>query len=250
MYIRLYIWFYIHITRNINIYIYIYICIYIYTHVHIYIYTYTIIHTYIYIYITMCIYPNVYTYYIHHYPIYDIYANRLYNDMFVCRVSKIVHHNVCVHVLICSSQLWTRTEIVPSDMCWTTMAILPILQNWLNKIHDDQTCKEKHLPLPIGSMYGIYNYANIGGILMVNVTIYSIHGSYGLWRFHHIVFLVLLHVSPVRIRSSDRRSRKTFFTTQKSLGEFCSLSGMGEAMDVSNVAAGCLLRICHRQWET
>ena len=30
---------------------------------------------------------------------------------------------------------------------------------------------------PIGSMYGIY--ANIGGILMVNVTIYSIHGSYG-----------------------------------------------------------------------
>jgi len=34
---------------------------------------------------------------------------------------------------------------------------------------------------PIGSMYGIY--ANIGGILMVNVTIYSIHGSYGFWRW-------------------------------------------------------------------
>ena len=33
--------------------------------------------------------------------------------------------------------------------------------------------------LPIGSMYGIY--ANIWGILMVNVTIYGIHGSYGLW---------------------------------------------------------------------
>ena len=32
---------------------------------------------------------------------------------------------------------------------------------------------------PIGSMYGIYT--NIGGILMVNVTIYSIHGSYGIW---------------------------------------------------------------------
>jgi hypothetical protein len=31
--------------------------------------------------------------------------------------------------------------------------------------------------VPIGSMYGIY--ANIWGILMVNVTIYSIHGSYG-----------------------------------------------------------------------
>ena len=35
------------------------------------------------------------------------------------------------------------------------------------------------LLLPIGSMYGIY--ANIEGILMVNVTIYSIHGSYGIW---------------------------------------------------------------------
>ena len=33
--------------------------------------------------------------------------------------------------------------------------------------------------IPIGSMYGIY--ANIWGILMVNVTIYSIHGSYGIW---------------------------------------------------------------------
>ena len=30
---------------------------------------------------------------------------------------------------------------------------------------------------PIGSMDGIY--ANIWGILMVNVTIYGIHGSYG-----------------------------------------------------------------------
>ena len=32
--------------------------------------------------------------------------------------------------------------------------------------------------IPIGSMYGIY--ANIWGILMVNVTIYSIHGSHGI----------------------------------------------------------------------
>ena len=34
------------------------------------------------------------------------------------------------------------------------------------------------MSLPMGCMYGIY--ANIWGILMVNVTIYSIHGSYGL----------------------------------------------------------------------
>ena len=31
----------------------------------------------------------------------------------------------------------------------------------------------KPLKVPIGSMYGIYIYANIWGILMVNVTIYS-----------------------------------------------------------------------------
>ena len=36
---------------------------------------------------------------------------------------------------------------------------------------------------PIGSMYGIY--ANIWGILMVNVTIYGIHGSYGYGSFPH-----------------------------------------------------------------
>ena len=35
-------------------------------------------------------------------------------------------------------------------------------------------------PIPIGSMYGIYT--NIGGILMVNVTIYTIHGSYGIYN--------------------------------------------------------------------
>ena len=35
--------------------------------------------------------------------------------------------------------------------------------------------------IPIGSMYGIY--AIIGGIWMLNVTIYSIHGSYGIWQF-------------------------------------------------------------------
>ena len=47
--------------------------------------------------------------------------------------------------------------------------------------------------LPIGSMYGIY--ANIGGILMVNVTIYTIHGSYGLWK-HYIIFVKSHSVNP------------------------------------------------------
>ena len=39
-------------------------------------------------------------------------------------------------------------------------------------------------PSPIGSMYGIY--ANIWGILMVNVSIYTIHGTYGSLSSHHI----------------------------------------------------------------
>ena len=51
--------------------------------------------------------------------------------------------------------------------------------------------------LPIGSTYGIY--ANIGGILMVNVTIYGIHGSYGLlliatpiWQFLFLLFIIVV----------------------------------------------------------
>ena len=44
------------------------------------------------------------------------------------------------------------------------------------------------LSLPIGFMYSIY--ANMWGILMVNVTIYSIHGSYGLLCF--VVFCFFL----------------------------------------------------------
>jgi len=44
---------------------------------------------------------------------------------------------------------------------------------------------------PIGSMYGIY--ANIWGILMVNVTIYSIHGSYGYINHCELDFNQIAH---------------------------------------------------------
>jgi hypothetical protein len=44
-------------------------------------------------------------------------------------------------------------------------------------------------------MYGIY--ANIGGILMVNVTIYSIHGSYGYEQKCPWLCYVLLQFSDV-----------------------------------------------------
>jgi len=41
-------------------------------------------------------------------------------------------------------------------------------------------------------MYGIY--ANIWGILMVNVTIYSIHGSYGVYSSNSHVWYIYLHL--------------------------------------------------------
>ena len=52
--------------------------------------------------------------------------------------------------------------------------------------------QKKNGTIPIGSMYGIYT--NIGGILMVNVTIYSIHGSYGIWYSKSAKTVQMLHV--------------------------------------------------------
>jgi len=48
--------------------------------------------------------------------------------------------------------------------------------SFFSMVSESQELYISHI-YPIGSMYGIY--ANIWGILMVNVTIYSIHGSYG-----------------------------------------------------------------------
>jgi hypothetical protein len=45
---------------------------------------------------------------------------------------------------------------------------------------------------PIGSMYG--TYANIGGILIVNVTIYSMHGSYGIYVYIYILISVYIYI--------------------------------------------------------
>ena len=56
----------------------------------------------------------------------------------------------------------------------------------------------------IRSMYGIY--ANIGGILMVNVTIYSIHGSYGYGKIK-AMFHTTNQVET--LRDNPRSNRKT-----------------------------------------
>ena len=93
-----------------------------------------------------------------------------------------------VFVMICivgpySSAPPTRAE-VHSD------SAAPEIARWIGELRSQQlapdgvtftTVMQARKPrfgwLPIGSMYGIY--ANIWGIWMVNVTIYSIHGSYG-----------------------------------------------------------------------
>ena len=62
--------------------------------------------------------------------------------------------------------------------------------------------KNINVSIPIGSMYGIY--ANIWGILMVNVTIYSIHGSYGiLYPWFPSFFLGQNHLMPATVTSQD-----------------------------------------------
>ena len=45
-------------------------------------------------------------------------------------------------------------------------------------------------------MYGIY--ANIGGILMVNVTIYSMHGSYGIYYNPILCMITIIYCIWIR----------------------------------------------------
>ena len=69
---------------------------------------------------------------------------------------------------------------------------------WLTSHNQDSSVHLRHVHYnynPIGSMYGIY--ANIWGILMVNVTIYGIHGSYGnifVTRKHMVFLRSSLHI--------------------------------------------------------
>ena len=74
-----------------------------------------------------------------------------------------------LHVLFLMSKSWQFHHLlVDVRSSYHCIATILDTEYTLQKIEDNY---------PIGSMYGIY--ANIGGILMVNVTIYSIHGSYG-----------------------------------------------------------------------
>ena len=69
------------------------------------------------------------------------------------------------------------------------------------------------MTIPIGSMYGIY--ANIWGILMVNVTIYSIHGSYGIIIYYnkHKIMVSPEEKSHSQVENPSRSYPSEAFTT-------------------------------------
>ena len=73
-------------------------------------------------------------------------------------------------------------RFLPYRFIWPNSQWKITMFRWLNQLFLWQcsiAMLNSHIgSIPIGSMYAIY--ANIGGILMVNVAIYSIHGSYGI----------------------------------------------------------------------
>ena len=83
----------------------------------------------------------------------------------------------------------------------------------------------QHFLLPIGSMYGIY--ANIGGILMVNVTIYGIHGSYGLLN---LCQLFRVHRQPIMPCRTKRLALVVVMQERKNV----NLSPSGTVLNVRN----------------
>ena len=62
--------------------------------------------------------------------------------------------------------------------------------------------------VPIGSMYGIY--ANIWDILMVNVTIYSIHGSYGVYYCTHPQLKIMRNHEKETLKGTPWKTKKHF----------------------------------------
>ena len=78
-------------------------------------------------------------------------------------------------------KLWTLLVVVCQKSQKTDLMAVVFVRTWhrWGSVHvSGMVFCDILIIYPIGSMYGIY--ANIGGILMVNVTICGIHGSYGL----------------------------------------------------------------------
>jgi hypothetical protein len=92
-------------------------------------------------------------------------------------------------------------------------------------------------------MYGIY--ANIGGILMVNVTIYTIHGSYGIYchlASHHQkpsrASLIPLATRQAKVRTFKSPDSKKTWASWRDVGRSarsCDLQKHGVETETSNM---------------
>ena len=107
--------------------------------------------------------------------------------MYICYI-YIYIHITCLRLCwlpqpYATDRYWAYLQS-PGLQGWQYESVTQVYLFWslVSRVHKPQKTAIPSQPMyiAIGSMYGIY--ANIGGILMVNVTIYSIHGSYGIAR--------------------------------------------------------------------
>ena len=91
----------------------------------------------------------------------------------------IMVHGVCKTTFKCGAPHCSHSEVA-NGRPHSNVFFFSIFLKWPSR-ESWRILDQKKLfsdkPKPTGSMYGIY--ANIGGMLMVNVIIYGIHGSYG-----------------------------------------------------------------------
>ena len=107
-------------------------------------------------------------------------------------------------LLPCPTTTYTNISEYIDDI-WLLYAIYIYTYHRFTYYHNLRT---RYLYIPIGSMYGIY--ANIGGTLMVNVTIYIAYMDpmgyiYIVWCFFHNINLSQTHAWPRRpcVRSAS-----------------------------------------------
>ena len=174
---------------------YVYVCVCIFTYVYVclctFMYVYVRLCTFMYVYVCLCMFMCVYVclcmfmLFMYDYVVYVCLCMILYDYAWLCMIvydyvwlCMILYHYLWL-CMIMYVDIWLC--IIMYDYVWLCIImydyerlcmILYVYVWFLCMIMYDYY-------VPIGSMYGIY--ANIWGILMVHVTIYSIHGSYGVW---------------------------------------------------------------------
>jgi hypothetical protein len=110
------------------------------------------------------------------------YYSMLYHDMRHCSCFTQSLFNYTVLSLLLMTNPWKTLCWHPNGGKWQTAQ--PCSTSINGSMTRQNALFYNCILYPIGSMYGIY--ANIWGILMVNVSIYTIHGTYGSLSSHHI----------------------------------------------------------------